>query len=277
MKLSKISIKKIITNPNQPRKTFDLEKIEELKRSIEHNGLIQPIVVRKLVSSKYYEIIAGERRFRACNMLGMKKIDAIEIEADNLKSYEIAVLENVQRENLNPIEEAESYKSLIDIYNYSQEDIAFKIGKTRSSISNKLRILKLPPVVKEYVRKGEISYGHSRTLLALNDISKIESLAKIVIKNGISVRELEKLVKLENEKIIDTIDKERIDKAETSETNKNDENSSTSINNQKIYLEDKLRDYFGTKIEIKDKKIEIEFYDYDDLERILSLLNIEFS
>ena len=183
MKLSKISIKKIITNPDQPRKTFDLDKIEELKKSIEQNGLIQPIVVRKLRSSKNYEIIAGERRFRACSSLGMKKIDVIEIEADNLKSYELAILENVQRENLNPIEEAESYRALMDVYNHSQEDIAIKIGKTRSSISNKLRLLKLPDSIKEYVKNGDISYGHARTLLALESADKIEKLAKDVMKN----------------------------------------------------------------------------------------------
>ena len=265
MKLSKISIKKIITNPDQPRKTFDLDKIEELKKSIEQNGLIQPIVVRKLRSSKNYEIIAGERRFRACSSLGMKKIDVIEIEADNLKSYELAILENVQRENLNPIEEAESYRALMDVYNHSQEDIAIKIGKTRSSISNKLRLLKLPDSIKEYVKNGDISYGHARTLLALEYADKIEKLAKDVMKNGVSVRKLEEIVKKENTN------------GKQMKINVNEVNNSTSeIKDQKRYLEDKLREYFGTKTEITDKKIEIEFYDYEDLERILSLLDIEF-
>ena len=266
LKLSKISIKKIITNPDQPRKTFDLDKIEELKKSIEQNGLIQPIVVRKLRSSKNYEIIAGERRFRACSSLGMKKIDVIEIEADNLKSYELAILENVQRENLNPIEEAESYRALMDVYNHSQEDIAIKIGKTRSSISNKLRLLKLPDSIKEYVKNGDISYGQAKTLLALESADKIEKLAKDVMKNGISVRKLEEIVKKEN-----TNGKQM--KINVNEVN----NSNTEIKDQKQYLEDKLREYFGTKTEITDKKIEIEFYDYEDLERILSLLDIEFN
>jgi ParB family chromosome partitioning protein len=177
----------------------------------------------------------------------------------------LAILENVQRENLNPIEEAESYRALMDVYNHSQEDIAIKIGKTRSSISNKLRLLKLPDSIKEYVKNGDISYGHARTLLALENADKIEKLAKDVMKNGVSVRKLEEIVKKEN-----TNGKQM--KINVNEVN----NSNSEIKDQKQYLEDKLREYFGTKTEITDKKIEIEFYDYEDLERILSLLDIEF-
>ena len=153
----------------------------------------------------------------------------------------------------------------MDLYNHSQEDIAIKIGKTRSSISNKLRLLKLPDSIKEYVKNGDISYGHARTLLALESADKIEKLAKDVMKNGISVRKLEEIVKKEN-----TNGKQM--KINVNEVN----NSNTEIKDQKQYLEDKLREYFGTKTEITDKKIEIEFYDYEDLERILSLLDIEF-
>ena len=160
----------------------------------------------------------------------------------------MAILENVQRENLNPIEEAESYRALMDVYNHSQEDIAIKIGKTRSSISNKLRLLKLPDSIKEYVKNGDISYGHARTLLALESADKIEKLAKDVMKNGISVRKLEEIVKKEN-----TNGKQM--KINVNEVN----NSNTEIKDQKQYLEDKLREYFGTKTEITDKKIEIEF------------------
>ena len=154
----------------------------------------------------------------------------------------------------------------MDVYNHSQEDIAIKIGKTRSSISNKLRLLKLPDSIKEYVKNGDISYGHARTLLALESADKIEKLAKDVMKNGISVRKLEEIVKKEN-----TNGKQM--KINVNEVN----NSNTEIKDQKQYLEDKLREYFGTKTEITDKKIEIEFYDYEDLERILSLLDIEFN
>ena len=154
----------------------------------------------------------------------------------------------------------------MDVYNHSQEDIAIKIGKTRSSISNKLRLLKLPDSIKEYVKNGDISYGHARTLLALESADKIEKLAKDVMKNGISVRKLEEIVKKEN-----TNGKQM--KINVNEVN----NSNSEIKDQKQYLEDKLREYFGTKTEITDKKIEIEFYDYEDLERILSLLDIEFN
>ena len=154
----------------------------------------------------------------------------------------------------------------MDVYNHSQEEIAIKIGKTRSSISNKLRLLKLPDSIKEYVKNGDISYGHARTLLALESADKIEKLAKDVMKNGISVRKLEEIVKKEN-----TNGKQM--KINVYEVN----NSNTEIKDQKQYLEDKLREYFGTKTEITDKKIEIEFYDYEDLERILSLLDIEFN
>ena len=154
----------------------------------------------------------------------------------------------------------------MDVYNHSQEEIAIKIGKTRSSISNKLRLLKLTDSIKEYVKNGNISYGHARTLLALESADKIEKLAKDVMKNGISVRKLEEIVKKEN-----TNGKQM--KINVNEVN----NSNTEIKDQKQYLEDKLREYFGTKTEITDKKIEIEFYDYEDLERILSLLDIEFN
>ncbi|MGB4955517.1 MAG: stage 0 sporulation protein J, partial [Leptotrichiaceae bacterium] len=159
-----------------------------------------------------------------------------------------------------------SYRALMDVYNHSQEEIAIKIGKTRSSISNKLRLLKLTDSIKEYVKNGNISYGHARTLLALESADKIEKLAKDVMKNGISVRKLEEIVKKEN-----TNGKQM--KINVNEVN----NSNTEIKDQKQYLEDKLREYFGTKTEITDKKIEIEFYDYEDLERILSLLDIEFN
>ena len=154
----------------------------------------------------------------------------------------------------------------MDVYNHSQEEIAIKIGKTRSSISNKLRLLKLTDSIKEYVKNGNISYGHARTLLALESADKIEKLAKDVMKNGISVRKLEEIVKKEN-----TNGKQM--KINVNEVN----NSNSEIKDQKQYLEDKLREYFGTKTEITDKKIEIEFYDYEDLERILSLLDIEFN
>lgn len=185
MKLLNLDSGKIILNSKQPRKKFDDEKLEELSKSIKEYGIIQPIIVRKIVSLNKYEIIAGERRFRASQMAGLSKIPVIEIASDNIKSFEIAVLENVQRENLNSIEEAEAYNNLIEVYNYTQEELAEKLGKTRSAISNKLRLLHLPEKVKQMVRENKLSYGQARTLLAFKDNTQIEELSDEIVKNNI--------------------------------------------------------------------------------------------
>ena len=199
MKLLTLKIDRIIANSNQPRKYFDKDKMFELKESIKNNGLLQPITVRKISGGKY-EIIAGERRYRACKELGMENIPAIEINTGDARGYELSVLENVQREDLNPIEEAESYLMLMEVYGYTQEKLSEKLGKNRSSLSNKIRILKLPGNVKELVKKRELSYGHARTLLALSDEKQIIELAKEVIEKKYSVRETEKKVKIILEK-----------------------------------------------------------------------------
>lgn len=278
MKLLKLKMDKITTNPNQPRKYFDDEKLEELRESIKNNGLIQPIIVRK-VNEGYnkgkYEIIAGERRYRACTLLEMEEIDAIQIDAGDSKSYEYSVLENIQRENLNPIEEAESYVMLMQVYKYNQEKLAEKLGKTRSSISNKIRILKLPEEVKMLVRNGMLSYGHARTILSLNNSEKIVDLSKKVIEKKYSVRELEKIVKKYNEENEKRVKLFEI-KQENKEKNIEEENSS-----EKNFIEEKLREFFETKVSIKGKieengKIEIEFYSYEDLSRIIELIGVNF-
>ena len=174
MKLLSLEANKIILNSKQPRKEFDNEKLEELAKSIKEYGIIQPIIVRKIVSLGKYEIVAGERRFRASQIVKLSKVPVIEIESSNIKSFELAVLENVQRENLNSIEEAEAYNNLIDIYSYTQEELAEKLGKTRSAISNKLRLLNLPEKVKQMVRENKISYGQARTLLSFKDTEYIK-------------------------------------------------------------------------------------------------------
>ena len=284
MKLIKLPINKIITNPNQPRKYFDDEKMEELKESIKNNGLIQPIVVRKLESGKY-EIIAGERRFRACRELGLESIEVLKINAGNSKSYEFSVLENIQRENLNPVEEAESYIMLMEVYGYTQEKLAEKLGKTRSSISNKTRILKLPEKVKEMVKKGDLSYGHARTLLGINDTEEITDLAKKIIDKKYSVREVEKIVKKYSKKIEKKSEKkeknnENVVKLDNKEVTENYDKYNEN-DDERVFIEEKLREFFETKVSIKGDlqkqgKIEIDFFDYEDLSRIISLLNIEF-
>ena len=310
MKLLNLKIDRIVTNSNQPRKYFDNEKMSELKDSIKNSGLIQPITVRKISNGKY-EIIAGERRYRACRELGMENISAIEISVGDARGYELSVLENIQREDLNPIEEAESYLMLMEVYGYTQEKLSEKLGKTRSSLSNKMRILKLPGSVKEMVKKGEISYGHARTLLSLSDQKKIESAAKEIIDKGYSVRETEKRVKvlMNKEKFSDVLPDDKQDrKKEAGNNSLNSENfhetdkinitdnqetdfsekkdslhieSHEKKDSEKLFLEDKLREFFESSVEIKGNlhgngKIEIKFHDYEELERIIGLMNIDF-
>ena len=255
MKLLKIKLDKIITNPNQPRKYFDMEKLEELKESIKNNGLIQPIVVRKIedsVNRGKYEIIAGERRYRACSMLQMETIDALEVEAGNAKSYEFSILENIQRENLNAIEEAESYVMLMQVYKYNQEKLAEKLGKTRASISNKIRLLKLPEEIKNMVKKGELSYGHARTLLSIENKEYMIKTAKKVVDRKYSVREVEKIVKKYNDDIQNSKKLFKNENIQIKKENTQIRNKDTEIyeNEEKIFLENKLREFFETKVNI---------------------------
>ena len=301
MKLLNLKIDKIVTNSNQPRKYFDNEKMSELKDSIKNSGLLQPITVRKISNGKY-EIVAGERRYRACRELGMESIPVIEMNVGDARGYELSVLENIQRENLNPIEEAESYLMLMEVYGYTQEKLSEKLGKTRSSVSNKMRILKLPASVKEMVKKGEISYGHARTLLSLSDEKKIEEAAKEIINKGYSVRETERRVKVlinkgnSSEKFSGDLGS-RGKESENESQNKNlngkenndfsekeynaYEESYEEKDSEKLFLEGKLREFFESSVEIKGNlhgngKIEIKFHNYEELERIIGLLDINF-
>jgi len=295
MKLLTLKIDRIIANSNQPRKYFDKDKMSELKESIKNSGLLQPITVRKISGGKY-EIIAGERRYRACKELGMENIPAIEINTGDARGYELSVLENVQREDLNPIEEAESYLMLMEVYGYTQEKLSEKLGKNRSSLSNKIRILKLPGNVKELVKKRELSYGHARTLLALSDEKQIIELAKEVIEKKYSVRETEKKVKIILEKntfsnfSFSNILSDKRRKTENKDThlekfsekeNETNKESYKEKDAEKVFLENKLREFFESSVEIKGNlhengKIEIKFHDYEELERIIGLLNIDF-
>ena len=301
MKLLNLKIDKIVTNSNQPRKHFDNGKMSELKDSIKNSGLLQPITVRKISNGKY-EIVAGERRYRACRELGMESIPVIEMNVGDARGYELSVLENIQRENLNPIEEAESYLMLMEVYGYTQEKLSEKLGKTRSSVSNKMRILKLPASVKEMVKKGEISYGHARTLLSLSDEKKIEEAAKEIINKGYSVRETERRVKVLINKgnssdilsgSLDSRGKESENESQNKNLNDKENNdfsekeynayeeSYEEKDSEKLFLEGKLREFFESSVEIKGNlhgngKIEIKFHDYEELERIIGLLDINF-
>ena len=301
MKLLNLKIDKIVTNSNQPRKYFDNGKMSELKDSIKNSGLLQPITVRKISNGKY-EIVAGERRYRACRELGMESIPVIEMNVGDARGYELSVLENIQRENLNPIEEAESYLMLMEVYGYTQEKLSEKLGKTRSSVSNKMRILKLPASVKEMVKKGKISYGHARTLLSLSDEKKIEEAAKEIINKGYSVRETERRVKVlinkgnSSEKFsgdLDSRGKESENESQNKNLNDKENNdfsekeynayeeSYEEKDSEKLFLEGELREFFESSVEIKGNlhgngKIEIKFHDYEELERIIGLLDINF-
>ena len=301
MKLLNLKIDKIVTNNNQPRKYFDNGKMSELKDSIKNSGLLQPITVRKISNGKY-EIVAGERRYRACRELGMESVPVIEMNVGDARGYELSVLENIQRENLNPIEEAESYLMLMEVYGYTQEKLSEKLGKTRSSVSNKMRILKLPASVKEMVKKGEISYGHARTLLSLSDEKKIEEAAKEIINKGYSVRETERRVKflINKGNSSDALSGSLDSRGKESENKSQNKNLTDKENNdfsekeyngyeegyeekdgEKLFLEGKLREFFESSVEIKGNlhgngKIEIKFHNYEELERIIGLLDINF-
>lgn len=243
-------------NPYQPRKVFSEEAIDELKQSILEYGIIQPLIVRK--SIKGYQIVVGERRFRAAQAADLKTVPAIVKDLTDEKMMELALLENLQREDLTPIEEAFAYESLIQELDLKQEELAKKLGKSRSHIANMMRLLSLPDDVLVWMNTGELSMGHGRALLGLKDKSTITSVAGKIREDGLNVRQVERLIQELNEK----------KKPKTKETSKRD-----------IFImerESVLRDRLGTAVKIhrgkRKGKIEIEFYNDDDLNRIIEVL-----
>ncbi|MEN2775065.1 ParB/RepB/Spo0J family partition protein [Acetivibrio clariflavus] len=249
-----LKINEIEPTVGQPRKKFDDEKLMQLSESIKEHGIVQPIIVRK--EDNTYKIVAGERRWRAARLAGLTSVPVIVKELSNRQVMEMALIENIQREDLNPIEEAEAYERLLNEYNMTQEELSKSIGKNRSTIANIIRLLYLCDKVKEHLINGEISSGHARAILALDDIELQEKVCKEIIEKSLSVRETEKLVK-------------RIQKGdEKVEKVKNEDE-----NIQKI--EDDLEKILGTKVKLFNKnkkgKIMIEYYSNEDLERILEL------
>lgn len=247
-------------NRNQPRKNFDADKLEALAKSISEHGVIQPILVTK--TDNGYEIVAGERRWRAAKLAGIKEIPAIVRDYTPRVITEVALIENLQREDLNPIEEAEAYNSLMQEYNLTQEEISTRLGKSRSAVANSLRLLSLEPELQSYVISGEISEGHARCVLSLKGTVLREFLINRIIEDGLSVRQAEKLAKeLAEPK------KESKPKTHPNETD-------IQIERIRKSIEDKL----GTKVKInhgeRKGKIEIEYYGNNDLERLLELLRI---
>jgi len=250
-----IDINDIKPNANQPRKTFDEEKLEELAASIEEHGLIQPVVLRK--AGKGYEIVAGERRWRAARKIGIKELPCIVKDLTDEENMLLAIIENMQREDLNPIEEAEGIKQMIDTYGLTQEQVSKSVGKSRPYIANCLRILKLPASIVSYVAEGELSAGHAKALAGLDDEERQLELAEETIKYGWSVRQLEKMAKEE--------------KAPAKKPRK------AAVKNANIKrVEEDLKAALGTKVTLNQKgnkgKIEIEFYSKEELERLIEML-----
>lgn len=256
-----VSLSEIDTKPDQPRKKFDAESIAALADSIAANGLLQPILVRKI--GDRYEIIAGERRFRASKMAGLTEIPVIITEADDLTAAKYALIENLQREDLNPYEEAKAYKVLIDEYDLSHEEVSVQIGKSRSAITNALRLLELPDEAVEMLVDGTLSAGHGRALLGLRDKTAIVPLAERIAAKGMSVREAEEAVKKANKAY----------KAALKEDNNADK--PVEVNYIET-LEARFTDFTGRKCKITDTKnkktFRVEYRDADDLEDIMKKL-----
>lgn len=250
-----VRLTKVEPNRNQPRKSFDPEKLQELSDSIKNKGLLEPIIVQDF--KDHYEIIAGERRWRACKLAGLKEIPVIIKDYEDRERVEISLIENIQRENLNPIEEANAYRRLIDEFHLKQDELAERVSKNRSSIANSMRLLKLPSKVQEMVIEGLLSMGHARALLAIEDEEIQIALAQEIVEKKLSVRETERAIQLLSRK----------------KTEKKEEKDPSL---QLIYkdLASKMNAALGMKVSIKDKgkkrgSIEISFENQEDLEKIM--------
>ena len=250
----KISISSIVPNKNQPRKFFEKESLDELTKSIKERGIIQPLIIRKSENQDdKFELIAGERRLQAAQAAGLHEVPVVILEADNLKSLELAIIENVQRKDLSPIEEAESYKSLIENFGYDQEKVSQFIGKSRPYISNSLRLLTLPEKLIELVRKNKISQGHAKILIGLENSLL---LAEKIIKKNLSVRQAENLVKF-------------IKNSPTKNFNVKDSNVTAT--------ENELTDKIGMRVFLKNKKnnsgtLTFEYKGIDQLDRLINII-----
>ncbi|WP_142315244.1 ParB/RepB/Spo0J family partition protein [Bacillus pseudomycoides] len=260
-KIQEIALTELRPNPYQPRKNFQKEAIQELAASIKEHGILQPLIVRK--SIKGYEIVAGERRYRAAKEACLEKVPTVVRELNEQQMMEFALLENLQREDLNPMEEALAYQMLMDELNVTQEQLAKRLGKSRPYIANYVRLLTIPSFVQEMIANGSLSMAHGRTLLTIKDEEQLKSLLKRIEKEGLNVRQLEQIVQQIHQRV-----------SRETKTVKRERN---------IFFEERetlLREKFGTGVKIKETKkekgkIEIEFFDKEDLNRILELLSGE--
>jgi ParB family chromosome partitioning protein len=264
-KVIQIPLSQLRANPYQPRKNFNEDSLKELADSIKEHGVIQPIIVRKVL--KGFEIIAGERRFRASELCGLATVPAVERNFSDQQVMEIALIENVQREDLNALEIAVAYQSIIDQFSLTQEELSVKVGKSRSHIANFLRLLQLPESIKQYVSRGTLSMGHARAIVGVKDDKIKKELAEASINKQWSVRDLEEEIK----NLEELPGKEK-------ETSKKKEKSRDPYIHQ---AEDQLRDLYRTTVKIKHQnnrgKIELVYYSKDDLDRLLELLQGKIS
>lgn len=255
--LKEININEIMPNQDQPRKRFDEENIKELAESIKEFGVLQPIIVRK--EGDFYKIIAGERRWRAARMAGLKIVPVIIKEMTDKEMMEVSLIENLQREDLNPIEEALAYKKLMDDFNLTQEQIAQRVGKSRPVIANSLRLLNLHQEVIELIKENKITEGHGRVLASIENKNLQLEVAKKIINDELNVRQTEKIIK-------------------NIKSKKNKKEKNTKENSYIKEIQERLMNHFGTKVNISEKGkkgiIEIEYYSKEDLERILELFDI---
>ncbi len=254
--ITNVKISELRSNPYQPRQVFKQDALQELSDSIKEHGVFQPIIIKK--SIRGYEIIAGERRVKASQMAGLEEIPAIIRDFTDEEMMEIALLENLQRENLNPIEESRAYKKLIETLNITQEELAKRLGKSRSYITNMIGLQTLPEPIQDLISDSKMSMGHARVLSKLENENQQKELAEKIIKDGMSVRELENLTKSSDE---------------FTRTHKIKKHNSHS--NEYQYLEDELCDKLGTKVKIKPNKIEISFVNGNDLNRLLEIMNLD--
>ncbi|MDO5014525.1 MAG: ParB/RepB/Spo0J family partition protein [Clostridia bacterium] len=248
-----LALSKIDINPEQPRKTFDEIALAELAESIKEKGVLQPLLVRPM--GNRYQLIAGERRFRAAHLSKLTEVPVIIKEMSDRDAMEIALIENLQREDLNAVEEAQGIKLLMDRYDLTQEEVAGKISKSRPAVANSLRLLNLSEKILNYLKSGKLSAGHARALLSINDTNYRDELADLIVKNKLSVREVEKKAKQKSHR-------------------------KRKMQSRPVYYDEvafSLRELFGREINIKKKKkggvMEIEFYDKDDLEKIIKIIN----
>jgi ParB family chromosome partitioning protein len=263
-RVQRVPLDRIRPCPLQPRKDFSAEALRELADSIREQGIVQPLIVRE--RGGHFELIAGERRWRAAQLLQLPEVPIIVRQADDRAVLELALIENLQRENLNAIEEAHGYEQLTGQFQLTQEEIAAKVGKSRAVVANALRLLKLPQVIQNFIREGRLSVGHAKVILGLSDEKKQKLTAERVIKQGLNVRQTEGLVA----KLQGRDSRKLAIKPETV--------AAPGADPHVANLEDRLREKFGTKVQLRYAKgkgaVEISFYSDDELERILQILGV---